>query len=368
MNVATKTLWTGVQDAGERIDAEDRNDAGGRIDARERHDAGERIDVVEQSDVVERIDAGEQSGIVRAVDVQTRPAVPAAGILEGAERPLVVPPCELTVDDLRALAARLEKVLRQAAERESALFRPTNGAPPERHPYLRHLVRHLMRLRVRVQDDAGRWTCGSPLDVLREEALPEVVEQVVFETGLDAHSTTRGRALNTVVLTLDFRKQPIFDFGGGPQAVRADGYAGFVRGSDRGWVHHVETKLEEFFAERRTLSGWLHTRHTGPVLTVLFAIPMGLLWANHVDRLLIAQRANLTAMLHLGTLIYAVIVPVMAFRLILNYARRIYPRVRGPEIVGRWDFLRVVWAILMLIAWSAPLYLDQLERWVVVPR
>lgn len=283
--------------------------------------------------------------------------------LKGVNRPLRIPPCELTVEDLRKLAARMEEYAKEAADRELQSFKQLEGQTPEQFEQFKSELRDLLRLWVSVQSGSGEWRGGAAGEVLRDDALPDVVAGVSFDTSFAFRVRANRDPNNGVVLNLDCRRRNFFDFSNSADAAQERVSSGHVAGADVVWADGVHERLRQFFSERRTIWGLLHGTHAYDVLLMLVGLPLAFFWVDRADGWLSTLGATPAPAVRVGVLIYVLFLLLYGFRLIFNLACRVFPRTKGPRSGTGGGFREGAWLVLTLAAWFSTLFLDSLLRW-----
>jgi hypothetical protein len=269
----------------------------------------------------------------------------------------------LSIEDLRTLAEKVEVFAEQSADRELETLPPSEAQTPEQLEQVRQHTRSLLHLRIQVQDDDGEWSSGPAAVVLSDKGIPDVVDQIIFDTTYDFRVQVGRGPLNGVTFTLDFRRRALMDFSNAADAAAENASGGAVHGADTTWADSVHQKLDKWFRERRDPWGWLHGSNTYDFLLMLIGIPITFLWANRIDHFLTIRVPSLVPAVHVGGMIYFVFVMFYVFRFLFNYACRLFPRLRGPRKGTGGNIVEGTFLVGAVLAWLMPPFFNALWKW-----
>jgi hypothetical protein len=272
-------------------------------------------------------------------------------VFRGVLRPLVIPPCQLSLDDLKLLAQLLATLAEEAAEKSVVALRPTHGQSDEEFNTMKAEVRQLLLLNVQVRGAGGDWIGGPPELVLDVGPMPDVVDEVTFDSAFAYRARVNQVPSHSFEVTLDFRRQRVFDFRAAP-AIDGDNRTGaIVQGSDRTWANGVYAQIGAFFTERATRRGWLYRTHAYDVLLALIGFPVAILWVYRVDQWLASARTHFSTSVAVGIYVYVVIMGLYVFRLIFNYIRYMLPKYEGPRRGTRGAVKERVALVALVASW-----------------
>ena len=257
--------------------------------------------------------------------------VPNPTLARGVTRQFPVPSCLLGVNDLDRLFKILQAKASEAADVQVAGLRVQPGQTVEQFNEAQSTLRSLLNLVVRVQGSNGEWTAANTNEPLREESLPISIASIQY----DSSFLFRGRFNNTYpqnsfMVTLDFTRTDVLDLTNTVVASTLNQSAVVVSGANVTWVNAVTQELRAFFQERATKRGLLYSRYTYDVLVLLIGIPVSFNVVYHFDRFL-RPVLKLPDALFVALYVYLVLVALLVFRLLFNYAKWILPKVEGPS-------------------------------------
>jgi len=254
----------------------------------------------------------------------------------------------------------MEVYARQAADREVGGFKLLEGQTAEQLVRSKNQTRQLLQLWIQVQGDRGEWRGGSAEEVLKDEALPDVITHVTFDTSFSLRAAVAQRApINGIFLALDFNRRSLLDLGNASDAAEQNISSGVIHSADRAWADGVFEQLRKFFAERRPLWRLLHRRNTYDVLLMTIGFPFLFLWVQRMD----AWLPGLSPVVRVGFLIYFAILLLFMFRLMFNLACRVFPRTKGPRGGTGGGFVEASFLLLTIVGWLSTVILDRMLGW-----
>jgi len=282
-------------------------------------------------------------------------------VISGRSRPIAIPACKLTSDDLRRLYQILEKKAKEAAELQVAAIQRQPGQTAEELEQLKVNVRSLMKLVVRVQGSDGHWTAASGPEALNEDALPDRLAVVEYDSGFLFRNTFNIQPQNSFSVTINFGRTGILDLTN--LAVQSDTNQSLanVVGSNVTWVDGVSDELQSFFRGRKLkIQSVLHSRYIYDVLVILIGFPGSFAFVYRIDGIL-KPRVSLPEALFVALYVYIVLVALLGFRILFNYFKWVFPRIEGPSRVhGRADIHRA--AIIFIALTLLSLIVESLLR------
>lgn len=261
----------------------------------------------------------------------TTPGVPPAPPpVSGCTRQIPIPACSLTVEDLRRLFQLLEAKASEAADAQVATLQQGQGQTDEQFQQLKHQVRSLLKLVASIQGISGEWTAGMAQDVFHPESLPHTLAGVHYDSAFLYRGQTHLEPNNSFFVSLEFTRTSILDLTN--LSVAPSQVQNFVRvtGVNQTWVNGVIEELRTFFVARAATRGWLHYRFTYDVLLLLVGFPLTLNLVYHSDRLL-SPLLKLPEALFVVLYVYLTLLLLLAFRILFNYAKWVFPKVEGPS-------------------------------------
>ena len=257
------------------------------------------------------------------------PAVVSPTTVQGITRQWPVPACSLTVADLRRLFDILTRKASEAATEQVGQLQRSQVQTDEEFIALQNEVRSVMGLVVRIQGATGEWTVANFIDAIREDLLPAVIMNIVYECGPLFSSRFRLFPQNQFSITIDFTHTQLGDLsnlalgGIGSSVVN-------VSGVNFTWINAVDHELRVFFAERKIRRDWLHSRFAYDFALFFVGVPVCLDAIYNLDKRL-APLVEFPPAVFVALYVYLMLVGLLGFRILFNYAKWIFPKIEGPS-------------------------------------
>lgn len=258
---------------------------------------------------------------------------PQQTLFSGINRPVQVPACSLTAEDLRFLYALLSQKADLAADLQIAtLTKPQNQSQQDFDAMIRDL-RELMKLTVRVQAMSGEWTGGQSDEALADRKLPAQIATVDFTSSLMYETRIKAAPDNWLSVHFDFSRPSVLDLSNLSISPAQNLSNGQVSGSNTTFVNACAEELRKYFDDRKTFRGWLHSRITYDALVIPFGFPLSFTAVAFGDSLL-RKRVIGPESLFVAIDVYIALIALLAFRILFNYMRWAYPKLEGPSRVS----------------------------------
>lgn len=244
----------------------------------------------------------------------------------GINRQWPIPACSLTLADLRRLFEMLRsKALEATTEQLAHLSAQMNIQVASVHDE----ARNLMALTVRVQSARGDWRFANSADPLSDDSFPPLASIVVYECGPLYRQRFNQFPQNQFSVTIDFTRTAIGDLSNPALATGPGPSAVYVSGVNPTWVNAVDHELRTFFEERATRRGWLHSRFVYDLLLFFIGVPICLDGIYNLDKRL-SVLVKFPAAVSVALYVYLMLVGLLGFRILFNYARWVFPKIEGP--------------------------------------
>jgi hypothetical protein len=248
------------------------------------------------------------------------PAIPL--MMRGTTRRIALPSCLLTPNDLRRIFRLLEAKASEAAERQVAALTLQPGQTPAQLQELKAAVRAALSLVVRLQT-SSEWINGTTVEPLEDEQLPDGILRIEFDSAFLYRSRFNNLVPNNAfTVTLELARPDILDIQ--PTPTQNTSCAN-IFGLDATWTNAVYDELVAFFRQRRSKRGWLHMARSYDALLILIGFPFSLDVVYHIDRA-VKHTATLPEALLIALYVYIVLLVLLLFRTLFNYARWAFPK------------------------------------------
>lgn len=249
-------------------------------------------------------------------------------IVKGTTRNFPIPSCSLTADDLRRLYQILEKKVDEARDRQIAALQQLPEQTVAEFEQFKENVRSALKLVVRIQGRTGEWTAAMTVEALQDDSLPDTITGVVYDSAFLFRSRFSSEPQDSFSVTLDFTRTGILDLTNLYAEPAQNQSAALVSGLNSTWVDGVFDELRRFFNERTTSRDWLYSRYTYEFLVLFLGFPISFAFVYRMDRIL-RPTLVLPDALFVALYVYLVLVALLAFRLLFNYAKWIFPKIEG---------------------------------------
>ena len=187
-----------------------------------------------------------------------------------------------------------------------------------------------MGLTVRIQGAGGEWRITDSIAAISEDSLPTVMTNALYECGPLYRARFNLFPQNQFSIGIDFRRVQLGDLSNLALGTGLGASIVSVSGVNLTWVNAVDHELRTFFAERANRRGWLHSRFTYDLALFFVGIPICLDTVYVIDRRL-TTLVSFPPAVFVALYVYLVLVGLLAFRVLFNYAKWVFPKIEGPR-------------------------------------
>lgn len=235
-----------------------------------------------------------------------------------------IPPCAVSIADLRRLYRDLSVKTGEALERHLSPLQCPPDLSQEEFDALKQQARDIGTLTVVVDGAGGERIVSSSAEALDDDKLPETITTITFDSAA-AIQTQNVTPLNRFKLKLDFTEPPGFNVYNPWDQPTPNSSQLEVYGPDHTWVTAVHEATLSFFARRKTRRRWLHSATTFNLLNYLLAFP-GALWIVYrVDTRFSDALSGIHSSLRGALYIYIFLLALLIFRVMIGGFRWIFP-------------------------------------------
>jgi hypothetical protein len=216
----------------------------------------------------------------------------------------------------------LEPKASEAADRQIAALTLQPGQTQAQLDELKTAVRAAMALVVRLQT-GSEWINGTTVELLEDEQLPDGIVRIEFDSAFLYRSRFNNLVPNNSFnVAIDLVRPGVFDLNNPPTQ---NASVANVLGLDATWANAVYDEMSAFFRPRRTKRWWLHFPRSYDALVILVGFPLSFDIVYHLDRL-IRRVVLLPEALSVALYVYAVLLVLLVFHTLFNYARWAFPK------------------------------------------
>lgn len=256
------------------------------------------------------------------------PIVSRVGVFEKQSR---MPACVVNLDVLKRVHAVLQAAAEQAAEiHERKQYAAIAGGPAE--------LARLYRVCVLVRGAQGEVTVTDDPNTLTADTLPQPLNSVDFEIGLNYRITTGNQASNRALVRFDFTRPPAFDLSNPSGSPTPNNSSLGAFGADTLWVAGIYERVNALLSQTKVGSSWLHRAHTYDVLVLLLGLPLAFSVAVLAASRTPAPPAVEAPVFRAAIAVFSAVLTLVLFRLAFSAIRWLLPYVEyapSPEPLHR---------------------------------
>jgi len=246
------------------------------------------------------------------------------GHYRGVFRTTNIPPCVVSVSDLRRLYDNLSENASDALERHIARIQRPEGQTEEKWEALKQQVREIGGVTVFVIGANGEQVSANSASALDDSQLPDRINSITFDSS-NSLQNNNIIPLNRFRLVLDFTEPPGFGTYNPWDKPTPNGSLLEVIGVDSTWATGVYESVLGFFRMRGKRRRWFHTPAAFNLLNWLIGFP-GALWIVYrIDGQFPGIFAQMHGALRGAIYVYIVLVVLLIFRLIIAGFRWTFP-------------------------------------------
>jgi hypothetical protein len=246
---------------------------------------------------------------------------------------------------LRRLYNDLEGRAREANDRQLERIPRSFGLDEKGWQEYKENSRKHTGLAVLIQGKRGQQVVATSKDALAEEALPDGITRVVFDSAFafrNYHSNNE--PLDRFILTLDFSEPPVVANYDPSNAPTPNESKLEIIGPNETWVSGVYENTLAFLRHRQTRRRWLHSSQTYNIAHWLVGWPSAFWLTYRLDTWFKPAFTALPVVLRGGVYVYLVLLALLLFRSMLGALRWAYPLVelKGGRSEGARAFISTV--------------------------
>jgi hypothetical protein len=208
---------------------------------------------------------------------------------------------------------------------------------------------------VSVTAENGEVFTGNSEAFFESGTFPERLRSVFFSTITVPQAVLGVQPPCKIVVFLDFSRPPLLDFAR-LASLPTENESNFeLQADNESWFTAATTRLNQFFADRRTRANWLHRAAVYDILLPIAGFPIAL-WACY--RLSDLLETKLPAgVLRAASYIYVFWVTVFIFRVAFSYSRWVFPKVElASDLASSPLRHRGIWLVIILGLLTAFVY------------
>lgn len=245
-----------------------------------------------------------------------------------------IPPCTISIEDLKRLYAELEQKTREAFDRYAAGIQRPADMPQEEFQRYRDQTAELAHVTVLVLGAEGEQLAATTAEMLERVHLPERINAVTFDSGV-ALQSINVTLPNQFRIHIDLRPPTAFVAYDPWNEPTPNDSKIEVRGPDTTWVTAVFESVNSFFRRRKRNRVWLHSSLGFNILGWVLGFPAALWFAYRLDTTLLRSISNLHPALRGAVDIYFFLVGMFLVRIVVYGFRWIFPLIELEHTTSR---------------------------------
>ena len=258
-----------------------------------------------------------------------------------------IPPCLLSRDDLKVLYRLINNKQMDYRDKLLSQLSQQQNETQEQCEQRRIRVSNAFITTVLITGVNGTVVTGHGEAIFDSSSLPERILTILYDTSFSPNAQLKHMPSDRVSLLLDFSKAPLINFVSQPSALTPNNSNWNIFGETESWATSLNTRLTEFFGERKTSVGWLHKAATYDWLLLLGGFPLSLWGANKLGGFIIGGK-TFPPIMSVAIYGYAFILAANIFRALFSYSRWVYPKIelessRSPVLKHR-----ILWGTISL--------------------
>jgi hypothetical protein len=201
-----------------------------------------------------------------------------------------------------------------------------------------------------VHGAGGELSHGNNEAFLDENNLPYEINSILFNTSSVHQAVLNLLPLCRIMMFLDFTRQPLVDLTRLPTLATPNESNFEITADNESWFTAVNTRLTQFFSEKRTNTNWLHRAGVYDLFLLFGGVPFAL-WAAYRASLLIDPRYKFPSIITAAIYVYTFIIALTVVRILFSYSRWVFPKAelesdRSSPLLHRGAWLAIIVPIL----------------------
>jgi hypothetical protein len=263
--------------------------------------------------------------------------------------------CRLRRGDLNRLYALINERQLEYGKTVLAQLVQEQNESPEQFQERRTRVARAFVTTVSVTGENGEVVTGEGDDFLDSVNIPERILSIFYSTVTALSVTFPGFVPQSrATVLLDFSRPPVLDFTKFPTLPTPNTSNFVVASNSESWFTALNSRLTQFFVERKTSYDWLHKPGIYDLLVIFIAIPIAL-WVDYrIGNWKSLQ--STTNIIQAAVYVYGFFIVINVYRILFSYSRWVFPKVEMHSEGSPPLKHRAVWGAIMLGIASAILW------------
>jgi hypothetical protein len=227
-------------------------------------------------------------------------------------------PSRIAYEDVKRLFDIIESKQQEEAKEILSLLAQQPSETEEQFAARRIRVRNAYVTLVTIGAANGEAITGSDRTIFDSPMVPDRILSILMDTA-NGPKSINVTPRNWVSLFLDFGQPPVINLGVMPSAPTANGSNYRISASSESWATSLNSRIREYFNDRKTAYTWLHQRGCYDALVILLGLPLALWCCFRLSNILPSSGGP--AILISAVYVYTFFLTLILFRAFFDYTR-----------------------------------------------
>ncbi len=264
---------------------------------------------------------------------------------------VIISACRLRTEDLKRLYRIINEKQIEACRTVVSRFWKTEQETQRQFEDRCTVATNAFVTTVQVKGANAETVTGHGESFFDSGLLPEQIISIEYDTAWSPKAQLNFTPNDRAAVFLDFSHPNIFGRTM-PSEPTPNGSNWFVTAENEGWSTSLSTRLQAFFAERKTSIDWLHRPNIYDALLIVVGAPLALWGAARIGHPIVG-RVHPSATVETALYVYLFMFCLNVFRWMFSYARWVFPKIELDSARSSTGRHRAVWATLTLGIFAA---------------
>jgi hypothetical protein len=231
---------------------------------------------------------------------------------------------------LKRLFNILDNAIRQAGKIAAGQLQQIPGQSIDEYNKLKESIQDSYKIEIILvygsrKYSKGKFLLGEDEEILNESNLKATLTNIIFTNIERFQRKFNMLPGHSIRLELDFNRGPIFDFSVNPSKATEHLNVLEIKGSDDNWVAGTEDTVLDLFRDGSNKYSWFHQKNIYDIILWPIVFPLSFLYLHRIQLLFGNYLLPLNGTLQVFLYIYFIIVVLLLFRILFNFARWLFP-------------------------------------------
>jgi hypothetical protein len=261
----------------------------------------------------------------------------------------IIKSCIITFDQLYELFTELEKKIIEAMEYQK--INTVNSFPDMPEEKFKKLIEDNFKLTINFQTQNGESISMYDKSELKENIIPDEVEQILIESSFLYRNTFNYDPLNRIELLLDLKKTDIGDMSNLVNIIPVSNFR--VIGNNKTWVDGVFKYLDDYFNKKAASRNIFYKKFTYDFILYFLQLPVIFWLIYKLDKYILSKQFIASKVFLIFLYIFVILMILYTNRIIFNYLKRLYPYIELELSNSKLSKIRIGVPVILLGALSS---------------